>query len=127
MTTVITVFIILVCLLLILVVLIQNSKGGGLSSQFAGSNQIMGVRRTADFLEKATYTLAILLLVLSLLSSANISKAGTTTETPVNGTSETKSKAQEYNMPAGVKHDLVPKSNQNSAPVGNQTPPKKVK
>jgi preprotein translocase subunit SecG len=89
MSTVITVFIILVCILLILVVLIQNSKGGGLSSQFAGSNQIMGVRRTADFLEKATYTLAIALLVLSLLSAANLTKGTATAETPA-GTSETK-------------------------------------
>jgi preprotein translocase subunit SecG len=121
MTTVITAFIILVCLLLILVVLIQNSKGGGLSSQFAGSNQIMGVRRTADFLEKATYTLAILLLVLSLLSSASISKAGTTSEAPESKTSETKAKALE-GVPSGLKQDLAPKQ---VPPSGNQAPAKK--
>ncbi|MFI5151603.1 MAG: preprotein translocase subunit SecG [Bacteroidia bacterium] len=94
MSTVITIFIILVCILLIIVVLIQNSKGGGLSSQFAGSNQIMGVRRTADFLEKATYTLAIALLVLSLLSAASLSKGTVASDTPA-GTSETKQKLQE--------------------------------
>jgi preprotein translocase subunit SecG len=119
MTTVITAFIILVCLLLILVVLIQNSKGGGLSSQFAGSNQIMGVRRTADFLEKATYTLAILLLVLSLLSSANISKAGTSSDTPVSTTSETKAKALE-GVPSGLNNKLVPKQVPPSAPAGKE-------
>lgn len=68
----ISVIILLVCGLLILVVLIQNSKGGGLASNFSGSNQIMGVRRTADFLEKATWTLAIILLALSVITSWTI-------------------------------------------------------
>jgi preprotein translocase subunit SecG len=110
MGSVITVLIILVCILLILVVLIQNSKGGGLSSQFAGSNQIMGVRRTADFLEKATYSLAIALLVLSLLSSATINKAGTTTEAAVS--SEVKKDQQEKPLNVGKDVPLgnVPKA-----------------
>jgi preprotein translocase subunit SecG len=62
---------IFVALLLILVVLAQNSKGGGLSSQFAGggANQIIGVKRTTDFLEKITWTLAISLLLLCVSSS----------------------------------------------------------
>ena len=64
----ISVLILVVCVLLILVVLVQNSKGGGLASSFSSSNQIMGVRKTADFLEKATWTLAISLLVLSMVS-----------------------------------------------------------
>lgn len=63
---VVSVLILIVCVLLALVVLVQNSKGGGLSSTFAGQNQYMGVRKTADFLEKATWTLAIVLLFLSL-------------------------------------------------------------
>ena len=65
----ISVIILLVCFLLILVVLVQNSKGGGLASNFSSSNQVMGVRRTADFLEKATWTLAIALVVLCIFSS----------------------------------------------------------
>jgi preprotein translocase subunit SecG len=64
----ISVLILIACVLLILVVLVQNAKGGGLASNFAGSNQFMGVRKTADFLEKTTWTLAIVLLVLSLFS-----------------------------------------------------------
>lgn len=70
MGTIISVLIIIVCVLLILVVLVQNSKGGGLASSFASSNQVMGVRKTADFLEKTTWTLAIALLALSLISTA---------------------------------------------------------
>jgi len=64
----ISVLILITCILLILVVLVQNSKGGGLASNFAGSNQYMGVRKTADFLEKTTWSLAIALLILSLFS-----------------------------------------------------------
>ncbi|NQT77369.1 MAG: preprotein translocase subunit SecG [Bacteroidetes bacterium] len=65
---ILSVFILIISALIILVVLVQNSKGGGLASNFSGSNQYMGVRKTADFLEKATWTLAIALLVLSLAS-----------------------------------------------------------
>lgn len=56
----------IVSILLILVVLVQNPKGGGLSSAFGGSSASMigGVKRTNDFLEKATWSLAIALLVL---------------------------------------------------------------
>lgn len=68
----ISVLILMVCIFLILGVLVQNSKGGGLAANFSSSNQVMGVRKTADFLEKATWTLAISLLVLSLIGSAVI-------------------------------------------------------
>ncbi|MCD4679820.1 MAG: preprotein translocase subunit SecG [Bacteroidales bacterium] len=64
----ISVLILITCILLVLVVLVQNSKGGGLASNFSGSNQFMGVRKTADFLEKTTWTLAIVLLALSMIS-----------------------------------------------------------
>jgi protein translocase SecG subunit len=53
---------IIVCVLLVLFILIQNPKGGGLSSGFAGSNNIMGVQRTGDFLEKGTWILAVSLM-----------------------------------------------------------------
>lgn len=68
MYTLCIVLTVLISILLIVVVLIQKSKGGGLSSSFAGSNQIMGVRRTNDFIEKATWTLAGIILVLSIAS-----------------------------------------------------------
>lgn len=68
MYTLIIILTVLVAILLIIVVLVQKSKGGGLSSTFAGSNQIMGVRRTNDFIEKTTWTLAAIIGVLSILS-----------------------------------------------------------
>jgi len=65
---------IITSVLLVLVVLVQNPKGGGLSSSFGGGsgNQIMGAKKTTDFLEKATWTLAIVLISLSLLSNFSI-------------------------------------------------------
>ena len=48
----ITILIFIVAILLILIVLVQNSKGGGLASGFASSNQVMGVRKTTDFWKK---------------------------------------------------------------------------
>lgn len=60
---------ILAAVLLIGVVLIQKSKGGGLSSAFAGSNQVMGVRRTNSFIEKLTWSLAGAIALLAVLST----------------------------------------------------------
>ena len=54
--------------------MVQNSKGGGLISNFGSANQMMGVRQTTDFLEKATWTMAIILVVLCLVSSVSIPK-----------------------------------------------------
>lgn len=64
--------IVLVAVLMCLIVLIQNSKGGGLASGFASSNQIMGVRKTTDFLEKATWTLAALMVILSIAAAYSL-------------------------------------------------------
>lgn len=72
MYVLVSVLIIIASILLILIVLVQNSKGGGLASNFSSSNQVMGVRRTTDFLEKATWTLAVSLVVLSLVASMTI-------------------------------------------------------
>lgn len=66
----VSVLIILASIFLILIVLVQNSKGGGLASNFASSNQVMGVRKTTDFLEKATWTLAGIIVFLSITSAA---------------------------------------------------------
>ncbi|MDR1414957.1 MAG: preprotein translocase subunit SecG [Odoribacteraceae bacterium] len=74
MYTVVSILIIIVSILLILLVLVQNSKGGGLASSFASSNQIMGVRKTTDFLEKATWTLAGTLFVLCIVAAMFIPK-----------------------------------------------------
>jgi preprotein translocase subunit SecG len=68
----VSVLVIIACFLQILVVLVQNSKGGGLAANFTSAGQTMGIRKTADFLEKATWTLAAAILILSVVSTASI-------------------------------------------------------
>ena len=77
----ISILILIASILLILIVLIQNSKGGGLASGFSSSNQIMGVRKTTDFLEKATWGLAV--IVCSIVITAFIPRATTTTQSEI--------------------------------------------
>lgn len=69
MYSVIVILMVVAAVLMCFIVLIQESKGGGLASGFASSNQIMGVRKTTDFIEKATWTLAIALVVFSVASA----------------------------------------------------------
>ena len=66
MYTLLVILIVVAALLMIGIVLIQESKGGGLSSNFASYNQIGGVRKTTDFIEKATWSLAIAMVVISV-------------------------------------------------------------
>ena len=75
MYTLVVILILIVSVLISLIVLVQNSKGGGLVSNFGGANQMMGVRQTTDFLEKATWTMAAILVVLCLISSITIPKS----------------------------------------------------
>jgi len=69
--TIFLILILAVCFLLVLVIMVQNPKGGGLSSSFGGggSQVVGGVKKTGDFLDKSTWTLAILLVVLILASN----------------------------------------------------------
>lgn len=120
MGTVISILIIIVCILLILVVLVQNSKGGGLASSFASSNQVMGVRKTADFLEKATWTLAIALLALSILSTSYNSTGGVT-----KGTESVTRQRTEAGTDAETAEPAAPATN-TAPPATNTAPPAPV-
>jgi len=66
----------IVCFLLILAIMVQNPKGGGLSSSFGGSQQIGGVQKTTDFLDKSTWYLGIALIVLIFLSTLSFQNGG---------------------------------------------------
>lgn len=72
--TIFLILILIVSFLLIVTIMVQNPKGGGLSSSFGGggNQQIGGVKQTSDFLDKSTWVLATLLLVLILLSNVTI-------------------------------------------------------
>ena len=70
MYSLLTILIVILAVLLILIVLVQNSKGGGLAANFASTNQIMGVRKTTDFLEKTTWTLIGVIVLFCVLATA---------------------------------------------------------
>ncbi|MDR2145686.1 MAG: preprotein translocase subunit SecG [Tannerella sp.] len=70
MYTFLSILIVLVAIALVLIVLVQNSKGGGLAAGFSSSNQVLGVRKTTDFLEKFTWGAAIVLVVLCISITA---------------------------------------------------------
>ena len=67
MGTLLTILILLASVLLVLVVLIQNPKGGGLSTDFGAAHQLGGVQKTNDSIEKATWGLAGIIGVLSIV------------------------------------------------------------
>lgn len=75
MYTLFVILIVLAALLMIGIVLIQESKGGGLASNFSSSNQIMGVRKTTDFVEKTTWGLAISMVLFSIVCAYVAPKA----------------------------------------------------
>ncbi|MDD4646395.1 MAG: preprotein translocase subunit SecG [Bacteroidales bacterium] len=112
-----SILILIVCVLLGLIVLVQNSKGGGLASNFQASSQIMGVRRTNDFLEKATWTLAIALLVLSIAASLSIHRGDSST-----GQSAIQDQIQNTVDPSGVPQ--IPTGTTEAQPGGSTETPK---
>ncbi len=89
----------IIAVLLILVVLVQNSKGGGLSSEFssAGTSQMFGVKKTTDLLEQITWGLAGAIVVISLVSYISVSTGEQGTVNSVNI-----EKAQNTAIPGGT-------------------------
>ncbi len=77
MFSIFLVLIVIVCFLLIVVVMVQNPKGGGLSSTLGGSQQMGGVQKTTDFLDKSTWTLGGLLIILIMFSSLSFNSGNT--------------------------------------------------
>jgi len=80
MFTAFLVLIVILAILLILVVLIQNSKGGLGATMGSASNQIIGVKKTTDILEKFTWGLAISIMILCLASNFVLEKPDASTE-----------------------------------------------
>ena len=91
--TIFLVLIVIVAFLLIVVIMVQNPKGGGLSSSFGGggTQQLGGVKKTTDFLDKSTWTLATILLALILLSNVAINSGS--------GTQDSKALDQDTELP----------------------------
>ena len=117
--TIISVVIIIISIFLILMVLVQNSKGGGLASGFTSSNQYMGVRKTADFLEKATWTLASSLLALCIISSIVLRAGGDSTKKSAIE-EQVRNTESPSNMPIMPDANSNTKNNKKIAPVGQE-------
>ena len=123
MYTLFVILIVIAALLMIGVVLIQESKGGGLSSNFSSSNAIMGVRKTTDFVEKTTWGLAIAMVILSV-ASAYFAPSATTDTSVIEKSAVQDNTTNPNNLPnfgASQQKQAVPASN---APVKPVTPAK---
>ena len=105
-----TILAIIACVLLVLIILVQNPKGGGLSATFGGTgNQFLGVQRTTDILEKATWTLAIVVLVLSLGMNFFINRQHNT-------------QTESSQIEGKIQNVLPPMENLPQAPIENASP-----
>ncbi|MDG2194664.1 MAG: preprotein translocase subunit SecG [Polaribacter sp.] len=109
--TLFLVLILFVAVALVLIVMVQNPKGGGLSSSFGGggSQSIGGVQSTNNFLDKATWTLAISLFVLILLANFAIPRANSNNNPQLDNTLnnvQTTIPAQQNNTPATTKDSV---------------------
>lgn len=107
-----------VCLLLVLVVMVQNPKGGGLSSSFGGggSQVVGGVKKTGDFLDKSTWTLAGLLVVLILASNVALKGNFGTTDSKLLNSDGTTEQIEDA-LPGDAPTEAIPEpvSNENTA------------
>ena len=92
---------VIAALLMCFIVLIQNSKGGGLASGFSSSNAIMGVRKTTDFLEKATWGLAIFMVVMSV-ATAYVVPSSSKTQDVIMEQAQQEEQTNPYNLPVGT-------------------------
>ena len=121
MYTAVTILIILTSVLLVLVVLVQNPKGGGISSGIIGSNQLMGVKKTTDFIEKLTWGLVLTLIGLCLVAGMVLPSKDD------RGAIGTKLQEQIENAPAAAKPNVPaqqqPTQNQPAQPTQQQAEP----
>src|SRR5690606_9216405 len=117
--TIFLILIVAVAFLLVVVIMVQNPKGGGLSSSFGGggTQQLGGVKKTSDFLDKSTWTLATILIALILVSNIAINKGGVNTDSKALDPDATTS------QPLPPVQEPLPNTNTGSAeaPVNNDT------
>jgi preprotein translocase subunit SecG len=114
--------IVLAAIFMILVVLIQESKGGGLASNFSSSNAIMGVRKTTDVVEKATWSLAIAMVVLSVACAYVAPQATTEQSVMENSATENQTTNPTNTQGFGASQQTAPAGAQKGAPVAPQAP-----
>ncbi len=124
--TLFVILIIIASLLMIGIVLIQESKGGGLASNFSSSNAIMGVRKTTDVVEKATWTLAAAMVVFSVICSYTAPVATSDQSVLEKTATETQTTNPTNTQGFGASQQQTPAGNgaQKTAPKAPATPAK---
>jgi len=107
MYTLLTILIVIAAILLTFIVLAQNPKGGGLNAGFSASNQIMGVRRTTEFLEKATWGLTAFIVVCSIVAAGLV----------INGEKQTEKKSEVSEQAKKTIEKTMPQETPKTAPT----------
>jgi preprotein translocase subunit SecG len=119
MYTLLVIIIVIVSILMIGIVLIQESKGGGLASNFSSGNQVLGVRKTTDIVEKTTWSLAAIMVVLSI-ACAYVAPKASTEQSVFEGATPQTEKTNPITTP-GFGADANPQAETN-APANNAAP-----
>ena len=123
MYTLFVILIVFAAILMIGIVLIQESKGGGLASNFSSSNQIMGVRKTTDFIEKATWFLAATMVVCSIIC-AHVAPTSATDESVIEKAATDNSNTNPNNLPNfGASQQKQAAGDAKEAPAADQKAP----
>ncbi|MCR5131558.1 MAG: preprotein translocase subunit SecG [Prevotella sp.] len=115
--TLFVILIVLAALLMIGIVLIQESKGGGLASNFSSSNQIMGVRKTTDVIEKATWSLAAAMVIFSVVCAYVAPTASTEQSVLENVATETQTTNPTNTQGFGAGQQAAPQAGEAAAPA----------
>ena len=103
------------CFLLVLVIMVQNPKGGGLSTSFGGgTQQLGGVQKTSDFLDRSTWVLATLLLALILVSNITLSSGNDAIDSKL---LEDSSIPENFENPIDQPIQEIPEANTNQVPI----------
>ncbi len=132
MYTLFVILIVIAAIMMIAIVLIQESKGGGLSTGFAGGNAVLGVRKTTDFIEKATWTLAGAMVVLSVIC-AYVAPTALSEQSVIEKAATEQSATNPTNLPgfgaSQTKQDAAPApaADQNAAPAADGQAPAEKK
>ena len=120
--TILTVLIVIASILLVIVVLLQNSKGEGMASNFVTANQTLGVRQTADILEKVSWGLVTFILVVSIITSFTASGSSNTGIDVTNQIEESATQQPEFPNSPAQQANPAQETTPGEAPATEQAP-----
>ena len=120
--TILTILIVIAAILLTIVVLLQNSKGEGMASNFVTANQTLGVRQTADILEKVSWGLVTFILVVSIITSFTASGSSNTGIDVTNQIEESATQQPEFPNSPAQQANPAQETTPGEAPATEQAP-----